>query len=163
MSTTTDNKLELIWPQVRRLFAGSLGTLVASINEDGSPHLTPIGSLTLRDDCTGCYLERFPTNLPRNVERDPRISVYTARDGLLTWMWQLMRGRFDKFIAIRLLGTAGERRPLSDAERSRFLRKVRIFSWTRGHDLLWGDMRYARELRFHGYEPIKAGGMTRDL
>jgi hypothetical protein len=42
---------------------------VASINEDGSPHVTPIGSLVLGDEGYGVYFERYPTKLPQNLRR----------------------------------------------------------------------------------------------
>ncbi len=153
-------ELELIWPQVRRLFARSDVTVITSVNQDGSPHVTPIGSIFLRRDCSGYYLERFPTGLPRNVEHNPRIAVYAAEGGKFFWMQSLVRGRFVRLPAIRLLGRAGERRFITDEEQARFLRKVRFFRWTKGYDLLWSDFKYVRELVFDGYEPVLAGRMT---
>jgi hypothetical protein len=153
--------LQRIWPQVRQVFAGPGARVIASVNADGSPHVTPIGTLALRHDCTGYYLERFPTHLPRNIERDDRICVYADQSGLLTWLRHLIRGRFDRLVAIRLVGRAGARRPSTEQERERFLRQVRIFRWTRGHDLLWGNLQYARDLVFDSYVPIEAGQMTK--
>jgi hypothetical protein len=155
--------LKRIWPQVRQVFAGPATKVIASVNADGSPHVTPIGTLTLRPDCTGYYLERFPSHLPENVERDERICVYAGQSGLLTWLRHLVRGRFDRLVAIRLIGRAGARRPSTEEERNRFLRQVRLFRWTRGHELLWGNLQYARDLVFDGYVPILAGQMTRRL
>jgi hypothetical protein len=161
--TERANHLRTIWPQVRQMFAGPTTKVIASVNADGSPHVTPIGTLTLRHDCTGYYLERFPTHLPENVERDERICVYAGHSGLLTWLRHLMRGRFDRPVAIRLIGRAGARRPSTEEERERFLRQVRLFRWTRGHDLLWGNLQYARDLVFDDYVPIQAGQMTREM
>jgi hypothetical protein len=155
-----NQELRSIWPQVRKVFAGPATKVIASVNADGSPHVTPIGTLTLRHDCTGYYLERFPTKLPKNIERDHRICVYACQSGMLTWLRHLMRGRFDRPVAIRLIGRAGARRPSTEKERARFLRQVRIFRWTRGHDLLWGNLKYARDLVFDDYVPIEAGQMT---
>ena len=154
-------ELERNWPAIRRLFATSLGFVVASINSDGSPHLTPIGSICLRHDCTAYYLEHFPTRLPANIERDPRICVYAGKAGFLAWMMALARGRFTSLPAVRLIGRAGERRPSTVEERERFLRKVRIFRLTRGHDMLWGRLDHARELIFDDMVPVRAGAMTR--
>ncbi len=159
----TPSELQSIWPEVRRVFAGSLGAVIASVNQDGSPHLTPIGTVALRPDCTGYYIERFPVHLPANIERDSRICVYAMRGGLTRWLWSMIRGRFDRPVAFRLKGRAGERRPLTNEERNRFLRKVRIFRWTRGHSYLWGDLHSARELVFDDCVPIRAGRMTAGL
>ena len=61
------------WPVVRKICAGYTDFVIASNNDDGSPHITPIGSIILRDDCTGYYLEKFPTGLRHNIARDSRI------------------------------------------------------------------------------------------
>ena len=48
--------LQAAWPTLRQLVSGSAyDVVIASVNDDGSPHITPIGSLFLRDDCTGYY------------------------------------------------------------------------------------------------------------
>lgn len=38
------------------------------------------------------------------------------------------------------------------------VRKYRIFKC---HDLLWGGLRYVREISFHAYEPVLIGTLTR--
>ncbi len=53
------------WLIIREIFRGTFNMVIASINEDGSPHISPIGSIHLRNDCTGYYLERFPVRLPK--------------------------------------------------------------------------------------------------
>jgi hypothetical protein len=151
------------WPAIRALFRDTLDITIASISEDGSPHITPIGSVFLRKDCTGYYIERFPSRLPRNIERDKRICVFAIRNDLGTWLPAMLRGRFAKPVAVRLHGRAGVKRELTPEERDLFLRKVRIFKWTRGYRLLWGDLTHARELVFDGFEPVRAGAMTRGL
>jgi hypothetical protein len=151
------------WPRIRALFSGTTRFVVASVNEDGSPHLTPIGSIHLRDDCTGYYMERFTRTLPRNLRAEHRICVYAETGTWLSWMSAMVRGRFRQPIAVRLAGRAGERRRLTHAERDAFLRKVRPLRWTRGHDILWGEMTHARELAFEGFTPVRAGRMTRGL
>jgi hypothetical protein len=78
-------------------------------------------------------------------------------------MGAMIRGHFSRPVAVRLSGRAGERRPLTEHERERFLRKVRVFRWTRGHDLLWGSLSHARELVFEAFSPVEAGAMTRGV
>lgn len=45
---------------------------VATVNEDGSPYVTSIGALILREDQTNFYLEENPRRLPDNLKRNPR-------------------------------------------------------------------------------------------
>jgi hypothetical protein len=48
-------------------------TWLATVNEDGSPHVTPVGALWL--DGSFWFQTGAPTRKHRNVERDPRCSI----------------------------------------------------------------------------------------
>lgn len=137
--------------------------MIASVNDDGSPHITPIGSLFLRDDCTGYYLERFPAQLRQNIQRDARICLYARSSSLSLWLAAMLLGRMSCPCAVRLVGRAGERRPASDAELGAWLRKVRLLRWSRGYQQLWADMTHVRELTFDDFVPVRLGAMSRGL
>jgi hypothetical protein len=40
---------------------------------------------------------------------------------------------------------------------------VKWLRWTRGHNLLWREMRHARDLKFDDFTPIRLGPMTNGL
>lgn len=151
------------WPEIRKVFAQATSCLIASVSPDGFPHMTPIGSLWLREDCTGYYLERFPQALPRYLDQCDRIEVIGLISSPGTWLRALVSGRFGIFPGMRLRGHAGARRPATEEEQERWLRKVRRLRWTRGHALLWRTMSHARDLRFDGFEPVRLGAMTEGL
>jgi hypothetical protein len=155
-----NSQLARHWSAIRALHRDADGAVVASLNDDGSPHMTPIGSLVLRRDGTGYFIEAFARRLPHNIERDDRLSVLIADSRQSVFLAGLVRGRFRRPLAVRLIGRAGERRLLSPEELSRFRRAVRWLRWTRGYGRLWSDLRYAREIVFDGFEPVLAGGMT---
>ena len=151
------------WPAICDLFQHAGCLLIASVSPDGFPHITPIGSLMLREDCTGWYLERFPEGLPRNLETCERIEVIALNHSPALWLRALVSGRFASLPGMRLRGTAGPRRPATLAERDCWLQKVRRLRWTKGHALLWKNMTHARDLRFEAYDPIRLGPMTAGL
>ena len=155
--------LEQQWPQIRSVFEQATTLLIASVSSDGYPHVTPIGSLYLRDDCTGYYLERFPVGLVKNLEHDDRVEAFALNGKPGTWLSALVRGRFREVPGGRLRGRAGARREATAEERERWARKVHRLRWTKGHGLLWGDMRHARDIRFEAFEPIVLGAMTAGL
>ncbi len=155
--------IERQWPQIRTIFEKATTLVVASIGAEGYPHMTPIGTLCLRDDCTGYYLEHFPVGLAKNVERDDRVEVYALNGKPGTWLSTLIRGRFTAVPGGRLRGRASARREATPEERERWARKVRRLRWTKGHDLLWSNMRHARDIRFEAFEPIRFGVMTAGL
>jgi hypothetical protein len=155
------------WNSVRRgvadAFRSSLHCSVATLNEDGSPHLTPIGSVLLTEVGRGIYFEIFTTQLARNLERDPRLEVMAVHGGVGFWLLALARGRFSRPPGYRLSGKAGPRRLASAEEQCLWRRKVRRLRRLRGHDMLWGQLTYVRDLVFDAVTPVRIGALTRHL
>jgi hypothetical protein len=155
--------LEKQWPEIRKIFRKANVCLVASVSADGFPHMTPIGSLYLRDDLTGYYLERFPQGLRSNLDHCDRVEVIALDRSAGTWFGALLRGRFETLPAMRLRGHAGPRRPATEDEQDRWQRRVRRLRFTKGHGLLWSGMTHARDIRFDAFDPIRLGAMTEAL
>ena len=155
------------WETIRRLFrksfASSLHYAVATVDEDGSPSITPIGSLFLRRDRTGFFFDKYLRSLPRHLERNQRICVLAVNSSMFFWLRSLMVGRFETPPGVRLYGTVGERREARPEEIARFRKRISFLRFFKGYDLLWKDFEYARDVHFDSFEPIQAGAMTRDL
>ncbi|MET0067055.1 MAG: pyridoxamine 5'-phosphate oxidase family protein [Candidatus Thiodiazotropha sp.] len=155
------------WEKIRTLFKASLKSsfhfAIASVNDQGEPHVTPIGSLILDEPGRGYYFERFTRQLPNNLEQRQRVCVLAVNSGLRFWLGSLLRGRFAHPPGLRLYGSVGEPRPATEAERARWMRRVRGARFTRGHGLIWKDMDRVREIEFDRVEPVRVGKMTRGL
>jgi hypothetical protein len=151
------------WPEIQKTFRSAKTILIASVSPDGFPHVTPISSVHLRDDCTAYYLECFPEGLRRNLEQCDRVEVIALRGGPAFWLRALVKGRFDSLPAIRLRGHAEARRPATQEEQDIWQRKVHAMRWTKGHALLWRHMTQARDIRFDTCDPIRLGAMTEGL
>jgi hypothetical protein len=156
------------WPTIyalaRQTFPSSLHFAFATVNTDGTPHVTPIGSLMLcPDEPKGIYFEIFTTQMPRNLATQQRVCVLAVRSGQWFWLLSLLQGRFATPPAVRLLGTVGPRREASTVELARWQRRVSRLRWLKGSRILWGQMRFVREITFDSYEPVRLGAMTRGL
>lgn len=153
------------WDTVKKLFTDSFKSSfhysIATVNEDGEPHVTPIGSLILGRPGRGFYFERFPSNLPRNIEHQPEICVLAVNSSRWFWLKSLILGRFATPPAVRLFGVAGELREASDVECARWQRRVRQVRFTKGHALIWRDMAKVRDIEFTRIEPVSISKMTR--
>jgi uncharacterized pyridoxamine 5'-phosphate oxidase family protein len=88
----------------------------ASINSDGTPHITPIGSLILRNNCTGYYFEEYTKKMPANFAENPNVSILAVNSGFLFWIKSIFSGKFDCSPGIRLSGKVGERRMATENE-----------------------------------------------
>lgn len=155
------------WPQIMKLTERAFPKYIfATTNADGSPHVTPMGSFNLRDDCSGFYFEEYSRQLRGNLERDNRISVLVLDFRLLAWIPSLITGRFAMPNAVRLNGTASPRRPATTAERDAFKRDqwpvslARILN-LRGYRFLWKPLAIVRDIQFHAFEPVDLGRMGR--
>jgi len=147
----------------RRAFRSSFHYAIATVGEDGAPHLTPIGSVLLTDPGRGIFFDVFSSQLRENLDRDPRVCVMAVDSGKSFWLASLARGRFTAPPALRLTGTAGPRRRATAAEQQRWLRRVRPTRRLKGHQLLWGNLAHVRDLAFHTALPVRLGTMTKHI
>jgi hypothetical protein len=155
------------WENIRRLakdsFRSSLHFALASVNADGSPHITPIGSLILGKDGKAFYFEIFTAKMRHNFEKDARICVLAVNSSRWLWFKALLRGQFATPPALRLIGTVGERRAATPQEIALWEKRVRLLRWMKGYDRLWGNLAHVREIQFTACEPVHLGSLTSHL
>jgi len=154
------------WQAIKRLFRSSFSSsfhyAIATVTENGEPHITPIGSLVLGEPCRGFYFEEFPRRLPLNLANKNQVCVLAVNSSRWFWLTALVRGRFTSIPAIRLHGRAGDLRDATDEERTLWQKRVKRLRLTKGYDLMWRNMRSVREIEFTRVEPVNLGAMTRD-
>jgi len=142
---------EYTWTQVRHHFTKcqklNLHQVIASIDKDGMPRLTPIGTVFLNDDHTGFYFERYCATLPMNVTDHPEICIMAVNTGRLYWFRSLFLGRFKGSPAVKLYGSLGQRRTATARELKRLHRRLNFAKSLKGYQLLWDDMVHVREFK----------------
>lgn len=153
------------WPLIRRHFKKALISThhfaIASVDSQGMPHVTPIGSLILTEPGKGYYFDIFTKGLAENLSANPRVCVLAVNGGIFFWLKGLIRGRFAANPALRLYGTVGPRREATDKERGRWHRRVALAKPFKGFKMLWGNLRYVRDIEFDRVQPVNIGAMTR--
>jgi uncharacterized protein len=153
------------WIKIKELFKQSFRSsfhyAIATVSEQGEPHITPIGSLILSEGGQGVYFEEYPKQLPRNLEKNKHVCVLAVNSSPWFWMKSLISGRFSDPPAVRLYGVVGEVRAATEKEIALLQRRVRKVSFTKGHAMLWKNMRMVRDITFSRMEPVHIGDMTR--
>lgn len=147
--------------KIKPLFAKAMFTSVATVTEDGMPHVSPIGSVFLLNKDKGFYFEKFTKNIPKNNQNTPYATLMSVNVSKWFWLKSLLKGQFKTPPAIRLLVKLGELREESNQEASAFKRRVNIFKRTKGYDLMWKDMSLIREFEIVEYKPVYIGHMTK--
>ncbi len=151
------------WTDIQNVFKNAKCCFVATVNEDGSPHITPIGSLCLRDNYTGYYFEEFTQKMTRNFKHDNRVCILYIDSRRLFWLKAFFRGRVSSLPGVRLYGTVGQRRIGSEEEIAVFKKRVKRLRKRKGYKILWENMKYLRETHFDSFEPVILGSMTQHL
>lgn len=155
------------WVQVRAAFeagiASSKHAAIATVGSDGFPHVTPIGFVFLREDRTAFYFEEYTRRMRENLERDPRVCLMSVNTGGWFWLTSLLKGRFESPPGVRLMGTAGARRPATEAEKDAYRARVKSLRATRGYELIWRDLSHVRDITLERFEPVVYPRMTDGL
>ncbi len=155
------------WSEIKALFKRSFRSsfhyAIATVDDNGEPNITPIGSLILGKPGHGIYFEEFPRQLPRNLSENQQICILAVDSGISFWLRSLLHGKFIAPPAVRLYGVAGKRREATEKEIQLWQRRVRRVRFTKGHTMMWKKMRMVRELRFTRMEPVQMGEMTKGL
>ncbi|MEN8205260.1 MAG: pyridoxamine 5'-phosphate oxidase family protein [Pseudomonadota bacterium] len=126
--------MELIanWKEVKSLFRESFKSSfhfsIATVNENGEPHVTPIGSLILGKPGYGFYFEKFTQHLPRNFECNKNICVLAVNSSRWFWLKSLAGGKFASPPAVRLHGVVGDLREATDKEIALWQKRVKRVS-----------------------------------
>ena len=156
------------WPAIRRLAVRtrrtSLAFSIASVDQNGHPWVTPIGSLMFdRDRPRAVYFELLTQRLSTHLDQDPRVVVLGVDSGKWLWLKSFLSGRFSSPPGVRLVGKALPRRAPTNEEIQRWYRITGVGRKTRGGRMLWTTCRWAREIEFESIEPVSVGPMTRGL
>ena len=157
-------EIDTHWPIVKKLFkkafSSSFHYSIASIDINGKPHITPIGSLILGEPGHAIYFEEFTSKLPNNIKSNNFISVLAVNSSKWFWFKSLIKGKFTEPPALRLNGEAGGLRDATEIEVNLWRKRVKSVSFTKGHKIMWQRMGRVREIEFTSIEPVHIGLMT---
>ncbi len=146
----------------KKSFKSSFHFAIATVTENGEPHVTPIGSLILGKPGHGFYFEEFTQHLPRNLGSNKQVCVLAVNSSRWFWLKSLVGGRFSSPPAVRLHGVVGDLREATDKEIALWQNRVKRVSFSKGHAMMWRNMRMVRDIEFTKIEPVCMGEMTRD-
>ncbi|MFC3192874.1 pyridoxamine 5'-phosphate oxidase family protein [Marinicella sediminis] len=151
---------QLFLEKVKPLFSQAVYCSVATVDEAGEPHVSPIGSVVLKDKGSGWFFQKFTKSIPKNAVSCEYATLMAVNDGKWFWLKSLFKGRFNQPPALRIKVRLGVLRDATEDEMARFQRRVKPFRWTRGHALMWQDMAQVREFEIIEYLPVYIGQMT---
>lgn len=157
-------ELQKDWKKIRKYFKkynlSSMHCAMATVKPDGTPWVTPIGSLLLNHDCSGIYFELYTRGMPANLVDNPKIVVMGVNSSIWYWIKSLVLGKFSTPPALRLIGTAGEVRKATDQEKERIQKLLAPFKFTAGYRKMWSRLEFVRDIKFEQVAEVNLGAMT---
>ena len=147
--------------KIKPIFAKAVFASIATVNEEGHAHVSPIGSVVVLSKDNGIYFEKFTKSIPKNIKKDDIATIMVVNTGRWFWLKSLIKGQFESPPAIRLVVKMGQLKEADVNEMTIFKRKVALFKKTTGYKQLWQDMSMVREFSIVDYKPIYLGHMTR--
>lgn len=157
------DKWNLIRPIFDNAFKSCMHFAMATVNADGSPHITPIGSLILREDPTGYFFDEYCTRTRENLSRNPRVCFLAVNADRTFLVKSLIKGKFSAPPAVRLMGTVKELREATPDELAAWHSRVAFARLTKGYEIMWSRMHSVRDVQFDSFEPMVSGKMTSGL
>ncbi|XID74798.1 pyridoxamine 5'-phosphate oxidase family protein [Alkanindiges sp. WGS2144] len=140
------------WGTIQQVFAqaqaSTMHCSIASVNEQGQPHITPIGTVFLRNDQTGYFFDTYTKQLAKNVENNPRVCIMAVNASKGFWLKSLVLGKFATLPAMRWYGEISELRPATKAEIVAVQQRIKVLKWTKGSRLIWSDFSHVRDIQF---------------
>lgn len=152
---------QLFKTKVKPLFSKAIFCSVATVDSEGKPHVSPIGSVVLKNENQGWFFQKFTKNIPKNLIHNEYATIMAVNDGKWFWLKSVLKGQFNNPPALRLLVKLGQLRPASELEAQKFKRKVGLFKRTKGYAQMWQDMAEVREFEILEYKPVFIGKMTK--
>jgi hypothetical protein len=153
-----DISLKENWPKIRKTLesgqASAMHCSIATIHPNGMPHITPVGTVFLRDDQTGYFFDHYAKTLGENIDLNPNVCISAVNVGRWYWFNALLTGQFSAPPGIRLYGKAGPIRPATPEEIELIERRVKPTTWLKGARMLWTDFEYVRDIEFTDYKPV---------
>ena len=151
--------LRIHWKIIKQVFLQAQGSSmhcsIASVDEQGQPHITPIGTVFLRNDQTGYFFDTYTNQLSKNLLKQPKVCIMAVNTSKRFWLRSLIQGKFSTLPAIRLYGEIGAVRPATSEEIASVQQRIKPLTWTKGSRLIWSDFSHVRDIRFTEAHPAR--------
>lgn len=151
---------QLFKQKIKPLFSQAMFCSVATVDPDGIPHVSPIGSVVLEDKNQGWFFQKFTKNIPINTIGSEYATIMAVNDNKWFWLKSILKGRFKQPPAMRILVRLGQLKPASEQQSKKFRRRVGLFKRTKGYRMMWQEMSDVREFEIIEYRPVYIGAMT---
>jgi hypothetical protein len=147
--------------QLKSLLKSQPYCSIATVNQNGQPHNTPIGSVFLENESKGYYLEMYTRSIAANAKENNKACIMVVNASIWYWLKSLFKGKFVSPLGARIYVELKEKRIGTDLEKNRFLKKVKPLKFTKGYKKLWGANQFhVRDFVITDIKPVAIKTMS---
>ncbi|MEC8444157.1 MAG: pyridoxamine 5'-phosphate oxidase family protein [Pseudomonadota bacterium] len=158
VASTRNDQLRTQWPDIKKTLeqaqASAVHCTIATVSPGGMPHITPVGTVFLRDDQTGFFFDHYAVALGDNIDCNPNVCVCAVNVGRWFWLRALVTGQFTATPGVRLYGQAGPARTATEDELRLIHDRVKGASRLKGAKQLWSDFSVVRDIQFTDFKAV---------
>ena len=147
------------WPQIvqtiRQGQKSSMHCSIASVDENGMPNITPIGTVFLRDDQSAYFFDSFTSQLANNTQHNPNVCLSAVNSSTLYWLKSFFKGQFSTPPGVRLYGTIGPLREGTQEELAAVENRIKPMKRLKGSKLIWSDFTHVKDIQFTDFRPVQ--------
>ena len=133
----------------------SLHCSIATVDEQGVPNVTPIGTVFLRDDHSAYFFDTFTSKLAENIEHNQNICLMAVNTNTSFWLKSFFKGKFLSAPGVRLYGTVGQLREATAEEKAAIDKRIKPMNWLKGSKLIWSSFTHVRDIQFNNFRPVQ--------
>lgn len=155
------------WEKIQAVFVegnrSSMHFAIATVDNKGFPHVTPIGALFLGNKGTGFCFDEMTSKMSENLNKNSNVAILAINSDPVFWEKSLISGKFIAPPGVRLSGTMGKKREATQDEINMWKNEIKPFEGTKGYNILWKDLKTVRDIKFNSFEPVLCRDMTEGL
>ena len=164
-ATTLDINKDRDWKIIRAVFKRAQNSALchsfSTVNDDGTPNITPIGSLVLTANHPGgFYFDVFNKTMTENLNANPDVNILAVDSRKLFWLKSVFSKRFNTPPAIRLIGRVSPRRQATAEDVKFCLDNVTYLKRFGASKKLGNRLKHLREIEFTRVDVLNIGAMT---
>jgi len=155
------------WNDITRVIRSSqrssLHCSIATVDDQGMPNVTPIGTVFLRDNYTGYFFDTYTSKMAANLEHNSQVCLSAVNTKTSFWLKSLFKGQFLSPPGVRLYGTVGPLRKATESEIAAVNKRIKPLSWSKGSKLIWSSFTHVRDIEFTDFRPVQYPKMMEHL
>lgn len=147
------------WQRIKRVIEkaqrATMHCSIATVDQTGQPHITPIGTVFLADDQTGFFFDTYSESFKANLTLNNKACLQAVNSDRMFWLKSMILGKFSDYPGVRLFIEIDALRPATNQEIVLVQKRIKPLKWTKGSQLIWSDFTHVRTFKINGFKWIQ--------